>query len=182
MLLIGWPILTAASTLFWSVEIFDAQSDADMAADRIIVRMPNSLRYQILEDRPDTPKWSSRDCEVEAHYFNVKDGTINQAVSNVASALYSLRADLDGRDAYLVALTALKALPLPVLGALDGCIRASLLAPYCEDRARAILKKAIESNRANLKQKYSKNARLLAQMLCIAVDGTKLQQSHPLPK
>lgn len=182
MMLVGSPILTAMTTLFGSVHIFDAQSDVDMAADRIIVHMQGLVKYRILEDRPDVPKLGSRDCEAESGYFHEKDGGINRAVVNVGSAMYKLRSDLDGRDAYLVALTALKSLPLPILGALDGCIRASLLASYCEERTRAVLQKAIESERGSLKDKYSKNARLLAEMICVAVDGMKSQQSSPSPK
>lgn len=173
MLLIGWPILTAIHALFWSVRIFDAASDADLAAERIIARMPGLAKYRIVEDRPSDLNTGARDCAAESGAYHAKDGKMDQVVIDTSSAIYKSRNDLDSLDVYLVELESLKSLPMPILGALDGCIRGSLLAPYCETRARTILQSALDKERVNLKRQFGKNAARAGAMLCVALDGMK---------
>lgn len=87
------------------------------------------------------------DTDVAIHWYrNVQDQTAIDRVEGVALA----------------------ALPSPVLGALDGCVEASLLAPLCRAYVARIADKAVVASRSALLAEFAKNATHTTQMFCAA--------------
>ena len=140
-LTVGWPVGEGVWALTWPAAVRDGVAPQNDAARRLLAR-----HREVVDET-----FHGGGEYLHAHDLDCLEQLESRSLSNsnrflesdLASAIRAFTATMDRGEVELVAQEALVKLPHPVLGALDGCVAASLLAPMCgawaADRMRTAL-------------------------------------------
>ena len=163
----GWPAGEGLWALTWS-HVSDGYSPDRAAAQRLVAD-----RRQVVDET--FPRGGARilrraDClDMIEQRGLTRDGGIVDL--DLAGAIYAMRNRRDRADAEQAAAEALTILPNPVLGAVDGCVSGSLLAPICAGWVEGRMRAALAAARPKLEEGRAASAASALAIGCRALNG-----------
>lgn len=144
MALLGAPIAGATSALFWEKIVGGSTESASAARIEAAIFIRDHYEGD-LPARSDSPAESECQMEAEAREIVGATDKIDLSLQILNSAVRKEQYRREQSAADDATRNALMKLPYPVLGALEGCLRGSVLAGWCEYEVKRLSKTARQS-------------------------------------